>query len=95
MYRLSNNIYAEKRSRKTKAERALEGMVSQFREMQEEEAKKFKEWEEERWSKERETEERWRREDKEHEVRLMQMMMQCQPTPQAPLYPSYDFSPQL
>lgn len=48
------------KSRKTRAERALDSAIREFRDMQEEADKKFREWEEERWRKENEIEERRR-----------------------------------
>ena len=90
MHSIVNN-FAAKRSKKTKAERAIEGIMSDFRKMQEEADQKFREWEDERWKREMEVEERRRREDREHELLLMQMMVQCRAPPQPSLYPSFDF----
>ena len=85
------NKFAGKRSKKTKAEKAIEGIMKDFRQMQEEADKRFQDWEDERWKREMEVEERRRREDREHELLLMQMMVQCRAPPQPSLYPSFDF----
>ena len=51
-------------------ERAVEAFVKYQTEAEE----KFRKWEEERWKKEEELEEKQRREEREHEIRLFQML---------------------
>ena len=57
MHSIVNN-FAAKQSKKSKAERAIEEIMSDFRKMQEEADQRFREWEDERWKREMEVEER-------------------------------------
>ena len=53
--------------------------------------KRFREWEEEKWKRENEIEEMRRREDREHEFRMLQMLMQASNQPS--LYAPYSSMP--
>ena len=60
--------------KKSRAEKAMERAMESFVKYQTEAAEIFKKDEEERWKKECELEEKRRQEDKQHEIRMMQML---------------------
>ena len=54
----------------------MERVIESFMKYQSDTEEKFMKWEEECWEKEMEMEEKRRREDREHEMRLFQMLGQ-------------------
>ena len=76
----------------TRTERAMQTALEQFEEMETRAEKRFREWEDERWQRENEIEERRRREDREHEFRMLQMLMHASTQP--PIYAPYNSMPQ-
>lgn len=54
----------------------MEKAIESFIKYQNEAEQRFRKWEEERWNKETELEEKRRKEDREHEVRLFEMLGQ-------------------
>lgn len=66
-----------KKKRKTSnAEKAMDKAFSTFMKYQRESEERFQQLREEQWKNEKEIEERRRREDKEHELRIIQMLGQ-------------------
>ena len=80
----------EKREKKSKVEKAVENTMKAFVKYQGEADEKFEKREEERWKKEMEFEERHRKEYQQHEMRMMQMLLQHRPYP-PPNSSPYDF----
>ena len=68
---------SRKKRRTSKAEKTMEKAIDVFLTHQEEMEEKFRAQEEERWKRETELEERKRREDREHEVRMLQIITQA------------------
>lgn len=66
-----------KKRKVTRAEKAMEKVIDAFLAHQEAAEERFERQEEERWTRETELEERRRREDREHEVRMFQIMAQA------------------
>jgi hypothetical protein len=69
----------------------MQAALEQFQELETRAENRFREWEEEKWKRENEIEERRRREDREHEFRMLQMLMQASNQP--PLYAPYSSMP--
>ena len=67
---------SRKKRRTSKAEKTMEKAIDVLTH-QEEMEEKFRAQEEERWKRETELEERKRREDREHEVRMLQIITQA------------------
>ena len=61
------------KGKKTKAERAMEKATESFLQYQQAAEERFMKWEEERW-KEMELEERQRKEDRDHEMRMFEVL---------------------
>ena len=64
------------KEKKSKGEKAIEKAVSTFMKFQAEADERYQKYEEERWKRETETEEKRRRDEREHEMRLFQMLGQ-------------------
>ena len=60
--------------KKSKAEKAIDKAMESFIVYQREADEQYQKYEEERWQKDIELEEKRRREDREHDVRIMQML---------------------
>ena len=54
----------------------MDRVIGSFMTFQEEAEERFQKWEEERWKKEAEIEEKRQREERDHEIRLFQMLGQ-------------------
>jgi hypothetical protein len=62
--------------KKSKSEKAMEKAIDSFVQYQREAEERFLKYEDERWKKEIEAEEKRRKDDREHELRILQMLGQ-------------------
>lgn len=64
------------KAKKSKGEKAMENAITAFMKYQSEADERFQKLEEERWKKETEMEEKRRKDERDHELRLFQMLGQ-------------------
>jgi hypothetical protein len=64
------------KDKRSKGEKAMDRAIEGFVKYQSEADEKYRKWEEERWRKETELDEKRRKEEREHEMRLFQMLAQ-------------------